>query len=155
MKGTREMGKAWMDGSCLDNQLGKQFWLFWNTLFGLQWSPDEFSLGCITAFSSWESLLLLVIQCCRPTITHILTHEHRRARLFDLGISVRKELRRVPGLTHSCYRWGPGDLESREDIFHKPFAPLFCGCQAEASFKSLPLCPTLTFQVAAGRRDCI
>lgn len=141
-----------MNGSFFDSQLGKRCWLFWNTLLWASvtvWWDQLWLYHSLLVLENSSVASAFWYNAAAPPSLRAWHTSGRVFIYFDLGISVRKELRQVPGLTHSCYRWEPGDLEEG-DIFQKPFASLFCGCKAEAGFKFAPvLNPHLP--VAAGR----
>lgn len=141
-----------MNGSFFDSQLGKWCWVFWNTLLWASvtiWWDQLWLYPSLLVLEDSSVASAFWYNAAAPSSLRTWHTSIRELIYFDLGISVRKELRQVSGLTHSCYRWEPGDLKE-EDIFHKFLHP----CSVAARLKlasSLPLCPTLTSQVAAGR----
>lgn len=126
-----------MNGSFFSSQLGKWCWRFWNTVLWASvtvWWDQLWLYHSLLVLEDSSVASAFWYNATAPSSLRTWRTSVRELIYFDLGISVRKELRRVPGLTRSCYRWESGDLKEG-DIFHKLFASLFCGCQAEAGFK--------------------
>lgn len=140
-----------MNGSFFDSQLGKWCWRFWNTLLWASvtiWWDQLWLYPSLLVLEDSSVASAFWYNAAAPSSLRTWHTSVRELIYFDLGISVRKELRRVPGLIHVIDE----NLETwKRGIF---FISLLPPCSVAARLKpapSLPLCPTLTSQVASGR----